>query len=139
MYPIGTLQTHSTPVFPFEVILECCFARAEDGTSMFVILWEFEVKPGSEESFQRAYGPEGAWARLFQRDPHFRGTQLRRDPARPLYYFTIDLWDSEIAYYQFLEEDRASYVELDRNAEELTLQERQVLSFSLDIPSSAIT
>jgi hypothetical protein len=136
MYPIGTLQTPGTPVFPFEVILECRLARAEDGTSMFVILWEFEVKPGSEERFQRAYGPQGAWVQLFQRDPHFWGTQLRRDPTRPLFYFTIDLWDSETTYYQFLEANRASYRELDRTAEDFTLQERQVLSFTLDLPTT---
>jgi heme-degrading monooxygenase HmoA len=132
MYPIGTLQTPGTPVFPFEVILECRLARAEDGTSMFVILWEFEVKPGSEERFQRVYGPQGAWARLFQRDPHFRGTQLQRDPSRPLYYFTIDFWDSETAYKNFLEANRAAYDELDGSGEQLTLQERHILSFTLD-------
>ena len=103
---------------------------------MFVILWEFEVKPGSEERFQRAYGPEGAWVQLFQRDPHFRGTQLRRDPARPLYYFTIDFWDSETAYRQFLEANQAFYLELDRSGEELTLQERQIFSLTLDLPKS---
>ena len=63
MYPIGTLQTPGIPVFPFDVILECRLARAEDGTSMFVVLWEFEVKPGSEEPLskslwtQRSVGP----------------------------------------------------------------------------------
>jgi hypothetical protein len=62
---------------------------------MFVILWEFEVKPGSEESLQRAYGPDGQWVQVFKGDPHFRGTQLRRDPARSLFYRTIDIWDSE--------------------------------------------
>jgi heme-degrading monooxygenase HmoA len=137
MYPIGTLQAPSTPVFPFEVILECCLARAEDGTSMFVILWEFEVKPGSEERFERAYGPNGQWVQFFQHDPHSRGTQLRRDPARPLYYFTIDIWDSEAAYNQFLAANRATYAELDRNGEELTVQERHILTFSLDMPGSA--
>ncbi len=36
---------------------------------MFVILWEFEVKPGGEQSFESAYGPGGAWIQLFRRDP----------------------------------------------------------------------
>ncbi len=96
---------------------------------MFVILWEFEVKPGSEGRFQRVYGPNGAWVRLFRRDPHFRGTQLRRDPSRPLYYFTIDFWDSETAYKKFLANNRARYQELDRDTAGLTLQERRILSF----------
>jgi heme-degrading monooxygenase HmoA len=132
MYPIGILQTLSTPVFLFEVILECLFARAEDGTTMFVILWEFEVKPGSEERFQKAYGPSGPWVQLFQRDPRFRDTQLHRDLSRPLFYFTVDLWESEAAYEDFLTANRQHYEETDRNTIGLTLHERRLLSFTLD-------
>lgn len=98
---------------------------------MFVILWEFEVKLGSEDRFQRAYGPDGAWVQLFQRDPHFRGTQLQRDPARPRYYFTIDLWDSETAHRQFLDANQALYRELDQSYEHLTSSEKHILSFTL--------
>jgi heme-degrading monooxygenase HmoA len=105
---------------------------------MFVILWEFEVKQGSEERFEKAYGPDGTWVQLFQRDPHFRGTQLQRDPARPHYYFTIDLWDSETAYRQFLAANQALYRALDKTNGELTSQERHVLSFTLD-PHSVST
>jgi len=105
---------------------------------MFVILWEFEVKLGSEERFQKAYGPDGAWVRLFQRDPHFRGTQLQRDPVRPLYYFTIDLWDSEIAYRQFLDAHQAMYLELDRSHEDLTSSAKHILSFTVN-PNSFST
>jgi heme-degrading monooxygenase HmoA len=139
MYPIGKLQTPRTPVFPFEVILECRLARAEDGTSMFVILWEFEVKPGSEERFQKAYGPGGTWVRLFQGDPHFRGTQLQRDPSRPLFYFTIDIWDSETAYDKFLSSNRAAYEKIDRTSEGLTLRERRILVFTIGSSGSLST
>jgi len=103
---------------------------------MFLILWEFEVKPGSEEYFENAYSPNGTWVRLFQRDPHFQGTQLLRDPSRPRYYFTLDFWDSETSYQDFLNANRAAYEELDRCNEGLTLQERHVLSFSLSLPTS---
>lgn len=104
---------------------------------MFVILWEFEVKPGCEDRFQRAYSPHGTWAQLFRSDSQFRGTQLQRDPARSLYYFTIDLWDSELAYLQFLEVNQSAYAGLDHSTEALTLHERQILSFTLNFPSSA--
>jgi heme-degrading monooxygenase HmoA len=99
---------------------------------MFVILWEFEVKLGSEDRFQKAYGPDGAWVQLFRRDPHFRGTQLQRDPARSHYYFTIDFWDSEPAYRQFLDANQAAYQELDRTYESLTNSEKHILSFTID-------
>src|SRR5579863_3420296 len=49
---------------PYEVFLDCRVARAGDGTTMVVALWEYEVKPGCEESFQFAYSPQGDWARL---------------------------------------------------------------------------
>jgi heme-degrading monooxygenase HmoA len=106
---------------------------------MFVILWEFEVKPGSEDRFQRAYGPAGDWVQLFLRDPHFRGTQLQQDPSRPLYYFTIDLWDSEAAYSNFLDANRQAYEEVDGKYEGLTFQERRVLSFTVDSTTSPPT
>ena len=32
---------------------------------MFLVLWEFEVKPGREKRFERVYGPDGDWASCF--------------------------------------------------------------------------
>jgi hypothetical protein len=32
---------------------------------MFVVLWEFEVKPGCEERFETVYGPGGDWLPFF--------------------------------------------------------------------------
>jgi hypothetical protein len=46
---------------------------------LFVTLWEFEVKPGSEELFERTYGPDGQWAELFRRDARYLGTRLLWD------------------------------------------------------------
>ena len=106
---------------------------------MFVILWEFEVKPGSEHRFEKAYGPQGAWARLFLRDAHFRGTQLLPDSSRPLCYFTLDFWDSQAAYRDFLAANKAAYDAVDRSNEELTLRERHILSFVVpDFPVGSV-
>ncbi len=49
---------------------------------MFVTLWEFEVKPGSEELFERTYGADGEWARLSRRDARYGGRLLLRDVGR---------------------------------------------------------
>jgi hypothetical protein len=46
---------------------------------MFVALWEYEVKPGCEKRFEKAYGPYGGWARLFQSDSRYREMRLVRD------------------------------------------------------------
>src|SRR5256885_16236790 len=69
---------------------------------MFVALWEYEVKPGCEERFENAYGPAGDWARLFRSDSNYRETRLLRDPVRPAIYLTLDFWNSQEAYEQFM-------------------------------------
>ena len=61
---------------------------------MFVTLWEFEVKPGCAPAFEKAYGPQGDWVRLFRSDPHYRWTRLLQDTSRPGTYCTTDFWDS---------------------------------------------
>jgi hypothetical protein len=96
---------------------------------MFVALWEYEVKPGCEESFQSAYGPQGDWVRLFQSDPHHRETRLLKDLSRPSFYFTLDYWDSETFYEQFKTANQAAYAAIDRATELLTLSERHLTTF----------
>ena len=96
---------------------------------MFVALWEYEVKPGCEESFQSAYGPHGDWVRLFQRDPHYRETRLLQDISRPRFYFTLDYWDSETSFDQFKAANHAAYTAIDRTCKPLTLSERHLATF----------
>ncbi len=48
---------------------------------MFVTLWEYEVKPSCEERFEKVYGPEGDWAKLFRSDGNYLETRLLRDVA----------------------------------------------------------
>lgn len=91
---------------------------------MFVALWEFEVKPGSEERFETVYGPEGSWAKLFQWSRGYQGTRLLRDVARPRSYLTMDFWETREEYEIFLMERRKEYDALDRAGEEFTTQEK---------------
>jgi heme-degrading monooxygenase HmoA len=100
---------------------------------MFVAFWEYEVKPGCEESFQSAYGPQGDWVRLFQRDPHYRETRLLQDLSRPRCYFTLDYWDSESFHHHFLRANLDAYALVDRSTEGLTLSERHLSTFDLEI------
>ena len=93
---------------------------------MFVTLWEFEVKPGSEELFERAYGPEGEWAQLFRRDARYHGTRLLREAGAERWYLTIDSWESRVAYEEFREEFAAEYAELDRKYKEITTREKHL-------------
>ena len=96
---------------------------------MFLTLWEYEVKRGSEELFERQYGPEGQWVRLFRRDARYRGTRLLRDVVAKRVYVTMDMWESRKAYQEFREKWAAEYGEIDRNCQTMTSAEKQLGEF----------
>jgi heme-degrading monooxygenase HmoA len=96
---------------------------------MFVILWQFQVKCGLEKEFEKAYGPEGAWAVLFRASPAYRGTRLLRDSSHSGRYFTMDSWDSQAEYDAFRSQNAASYADIDRECEVLTESEIDIGRF----------
>jgi hypothetical protein len=99
---------------------------------MFLVLWEFEVKPGNEERFEQVYGPDGDWDSLFRSDPNHAGTRLFQDTARTGVYLTTDYWLSRKSYEEFLALRRSEYKALDAASEDLTLSERHIGSFESD-------
>lgn len=92
----------------------------------FLVIWEFTVLEGQERAFERAYGPEGAWAKLFRRDPSYLGTELVRDLNNPRKYLTLDYWTSPEAYNAFRERHAAEYKTIDAKCEAMTESEREV-------------
>lgn len=90
---------------------------------MFVIVWEYRVRPGAEEAFATLYGPEGDWAALFRAHPGFLGTELLSGTgAAP--WLTIDRWDSEAAWAACMEDSREAYAGLDARGDALSVAER---------------
>ena len=101
---------------------------------MFVALWEYDVKPGCEEIFEKAYGPGGGWARLFRVDSNYRETRLLRDPFRPTIYLTLDFWNSRQGYEEFMASHKQEYKELDELGEQLTTKEQRIGWYELVKP-----
>ncbi|HMI49937.1 MAG TPA: hypothetical protein VK525_00400 [Candidatus Saccharimonadales bacterium] len=100
---------------------------------MFVVLWEFEVKPGSEIEFRSAYGPAGPWLQLFRHDSSYLETRLLHDPFRVQFYVTLDFWTSHGAYQSCQAFNRSEYQQIDAICGTLTLTERKLGEF--DTPS----
>jgi hypothetical protein len=98
---------------------------------MFVALWEYEVKPGSEERFENAYGPDGDWVRLFRNDPHYHETRLVHDSFRRGVYLTMDFWQSRRAYERFMAGHRAEYEAIDAMGEQLSVKKRRIGWFEM--------
>ena len=93
----------------------------ERGKPMFATLWRFTTR--TPEEFERHYGPEGTWARLFRQDREFVRTDLLKGPD---HYLTLDCWTSRAAYEAFRERHAAEYAEIDRMCESVTTGEEKL-------------
>ncbi len=95
----------------------------------YYILWRYRVRPEHAAAFEAAYGPRGAWARLFQRSSGFLGTELLCDAASPGVYLTIDRWRTQHDYDAVLREHIDEYTRLNRDCAMLTLSEERIGGF----------
>jgi heme-degrading monooxygenase HmoA len=95
----------------------------------YIRVWQFQVKPGLTEEFERVYGPRGDWAQLFQRAPGYEGTELLHDDAAPPRYVTIDRWISISAFVAFKEKFADDYRRLDEACEHFTESELNIGDF----------
>jgi hypothetical protein len=93
---------------------------------MFVVVWQFEIAEENVTAFEAAYGPDGAWAKLFRASPSYQGTELLRDAYVPGNYLTIDRWASEGDFRAFRKDHDAQYETLDRACDSLTSRETRV-------------
>ena len=93
---------------------------------MIEIVWEFVVKEEARGQFELAYGPGGAWSKLFARCQGFRGTTLLRDTENPRRYLMIDLWDTVAQREQMLAERKAEYSNLEAAFGEWTESKTEV-------------
>ncbi len=98
---------------------------------MFVVVWRFEIAEEKMAAFEAAYGPEGAWARLFRASPQYLGTELLRDAYVPGGYLTIDRWASEGDFRAFRREHDREYEALDRDCDALTGRETRVGAYTV--------
>ena len=92
-------------------------------------MWSYDVKLTQVKAFERAYGPDGDWVRLFQRATGYAGTELRRETDRSAHYLTIDRWASRADYQRFRDTFRTEYARLDARCGALTDSEKKVGDF----------
>ncbi len=98
---------------------------------MFVVVWQFEIAEDKVAAFEAAYGPDGAWAKLFRSSPDYLGTELLRDAYVPGSYLTIDRWKSEDAFRAFRKDHDAEYEAVDRSCDELTSRENRIGAYTV--------
>ena len=98
---------------------------------MYVIVWEFVVRPEQVPNFVAAYKSDGTWAQLFAQTDGYAGTELlssaNRDQAAT--FVTIDRWKTVEDFMRFQEQFGNEYRRLDAQLEGLTVSERKLGTF----------
>lgn len=102
----------------------------KDTAPGFVYIWEYEVAPEHVGEFERLYGPDGDWARLFRRHPGYLRTELHRDLGRPRRYVTVDYWGSRQARDELRTRFEREWEELDARGERLSVAESHLGDFA---------
>lgn len=97
--------------------------------SSFITIWEYKVKAERKAEFEKLYGLDGAWVKLFKKFPGYVRTELIRDLDNDSVYITIDYWKSKEAYSSFKEESKEEFSGIDKKGEELTLEEKHIGDF----------
>jgi [ribosomal protein S18]-alanine N-acetyltransferase len=96
----------------------------------FIVAWAFAVRPEHQSEFERAYGPNGGWVRLFRTGDGYIRTELHRVPDNPGRYITLDFWHSREQYDAFREQAKSAYQEMDARCEGLTSNEELIGNFA---------
>jgi len=98
--------------------------------TMYVIIWEYQVKASREHDFEKYYAPNGVWAKLFRRAAGYLNSELIRDPKHPRRYVTIDRWISAEAYDAFRAKWKDDYDALDTHCGNLMERESLLGTFT---------
>jgi hypothetical protein len=91
-----------------------------------VRVWRYRVAEPHRLEFERRYGADGDWARLFRQGDGYLGTQLLRDPLEAGVYLTLDRWRNAADFHRFLARFGAQYAVLDRVCDALTSEEHDL-------------
>jgi quinol monooxygenase YgiN len=73
---------------------------------VIAVVWQFQVKPGKHQEFERFYGADGEWSKLARRSRSFLGSSFLRDQANDTSYLLVEYWSEMVVY----ERHRNSFV-----------------------------
>ena len=73
---------------------------------MIAVVWQFQVRAGKQQEFERFYGADGEWSQIARRSRSFLGSSFLRDQASDTSYLLIEYWSEMVVY----ERHRHSFV-----------------------------
>ena len=102
---------------------------------MIAVVWQFQVKPGQQDEFEKFYGADGEWTALGRRSRSFLGSSFLKDLATPGRYLLLEYWSEMFVYEKHLA-DFSEHVEELKSQRARMVKETVALGIfdALDVP-----
>ena len=105
---------------------------------MIAVMWQFRVKDGGQEAFERFYGADGKWAAVGRRSRSFLGSSFLRDQIEPTRYVLIEYWSEMVVYERHQADFEDEMESLNAHRAKLCVSITPLGVFTaLDVPSRA--
>jgi hypothetical protein len=88
---------------------------------VIAVVWQFEVKPGSNAEFEDFYGADGPWTKLSRRSRSFLGSSFLKDLAQPARYLVVEYWSEMVIYERH-------HADFDQEVQALERQRDQIVA-----------
>jgi heme-degrading monooxygenase HmoA len=103
---------------------------------VIAVVWQFEVREGKEDEFERFYGADGAWTSISRRSRSFLGSSFLRDLAQPERYLVVEYWSEMVVYERHHADFADEVVELEQQRAALVSVMKPLGLFNaLDVPA----
>lgn len=97
---------------------------------IFVYIWEYQVKEEFRSEFEKIYGPDGDWVRLFKKANGYVSTDFYQDISDTNRFITVDSWDTKKDRDNFREKFFKEFELLDEHCESFTEEEKFIGDFN---------
>ena len=103
---------------------------------MIAVVWQFEVRDGKADEFERFYGANGAWTAISRRSRSFLGSSFLKDLAQPDRYLVVEYWSEMVVYERHHADFADEVAELEQQRSALVRLMRPLGLFNaLDVPA----
>jgi quinol monooxygenase YgiN len=100
------------------------------------VVWQFDVRPGKTEDFERLYGADGDWTKLSRRSRSFLGSSFLRSIGSETRYMLVEYWGEMVVYERHLADFTDQVKALEEHRAQLVDRMETVGIFTaLDVPS----
>jgi ubiquinone biosynthesis protein UbiJ len=102
------------------------------------VVWQFSIRPGAAEDFERFYGADGDWTKLSRRSRSFLGSSFLRDIGTELRYVLVEYWGEMVVYEKHVADFSDELHALEQERERLVDRMETIGVFTaLDVPQRA--